>query len=73
MSSRQLARTLSQSELKNLSEQDKVLIGQLRNAVEGVHGKFEELRDGMDERYVLKLYAFAFVRSQINVIRLSSL
>ena len=54
MAARSLDRSLDKNGFKNLNRQDKLLVDQLRNAVEGVHGKIEALRDGLDERFVLR-------------------
>lgn len=46
---RRLDRSLDKSCV--LNDPDRQLVGQLRNAVEKMHNKVENLRDGIDERF----------------------
>ena len=50
----ELGRRLDRSMDKGsvLNNPDRQLVGQLRNAIETMHNKVENLRDGMDERVV---------------------
>ena len=48
---RRLDRSLDKPQFNMLPTQDRSLVYQLRNAIEGVHNKVETLKDGIDDRY----------------------
>ena len=47
---RRLNRSMDRPQFNNLSNDDKTLVYQLRNAIEGVHNRVEHLKDDIDNR-----------------------